>query len=71
MCAETTTGKLIANLPRPYESIGEECPILRRAVGEVRYATPVSNNFITSHGNKIWLACWATERICLPNRPVL
>lgn len=37
MSAETTTGKLIANLSSAYGSIGEECPKLRRAAGEVRY----------------------------------
>lgn len=36
MSAQTTTGKLIANLSSAYGSIGEECPILRRAAGEVR-----------------------------------
>jgi hypothetical protein len=71
MSAETTTGKLIANLPRADDSIGEKRPILRQAVGEICYGTSVFFYSITSHRNKIWLASWATERMCLTSSPVL
>lgn len=62
MCDETIAGKLIANFSRAYDSIGEVFPILRRAVGEVRYVAPVSDYYITSHGNKIRLVYGVTER---------
>jgi hypothetical protein len=69
--AETATNELIANSCRAYDNIGRECPILGRAVGEVRYGIPASNHCIISCGSKIRLARWAPERTCLTTRPVL
>lgn len=68
MSAETTTGKLIANLPRACDSIGKEFPILGRAVGEVRYGNPAFIYCITYHGSKI-PAGGAPERMYLTSSP--